>query len=194
MEPLGYFQVNPPRCLAGFHAQSTLLPVQECSDHRSASDTGARVRPVTGSDTDDLHPVFALSCRCGGDRHLIRGYWVNSDYASVGMVFVGPLALECAACGKRTDLLDTDLHGYDAELGSGSCTKRGEGESVVYECPDCGPEAFQAFVQFEYPDDLFEDESPEFAGREHDLFSWFYLVGRCGKCSQVLLVTDFECA
>jgi hypothetical protein len=65
---------------------------------------------------------------------------------------------------------------------------------VVFECPTCGRQPLQAFVRFEYPDDLFEGDFPEFAGREQELFTWFNLVGRCPKCSQVLPVADFECA
>ena len=45
-----------------------------------------------------------------------------------------------------------------------------------------------------YPDDLFDGDFPEFTGREQDLFTWFSLLAKCCRCSQLLAVTDFECA
>jgi hypothetical protein len=50
------------------------------------------------------------------------------------------------------------------------------------------------FARFEYSYELFEDDFPEFAGREQDFFSWFSLLGKCRRCSQLLAVADFECA
>ncbi len=93
-----------------------------------------------------------------------------------------------------TDLLDTDIHGYDAELGHISATMRGEGERTVFECPTCGRQSLEILVRFEYPDDLFKGDFPEFVGREQELFTWFSLVGKCPKCSQTLSVAEFECA
>lgn len=57
-----------------------------------------------------------------------------------------------------------------------------------------GDKALHAIVRFEYPDDLLDSEGAKFVGREQDLFTWFSLVGRCPRCSQALLVADFECA
>jgi hypothetical protein len=93
-----------------------------------------------------------------------------------------------------TELLDTDVHGYDSEQGHGSATVRGEGERVVFECPSCGHQPLEAFVRFEYTDDLFDGDFADFADREQDLFTWFSLVGRCLRCSELLPVVDFECS
>ena len=83
---------------------------------------------------EHLDPVFALSCKCGGSTRYVHGYrWTNPDFNNA-IVFLSPLVLECSACGKMTDLLDTDVHGYDGELGHGTTTVRGEGERVVFEC------------------------------------------------------------
>jgi hypothetical protein len=49
-------------------------------------------------------------------------------------------------------------------------------------------------VQFEYPDDLFDGDFPEFAGREQELFTWFSLFGDCPQCAERLSIADFECA
>ncbi len=138
--------------------------------------------------------MFALSCRCGSDRHYVHCYrWANPDFHNQ-VVILSPLDLECAACRAIAPLLDTDAHGYDAELGHGTATARGQGERVVFECPTCGRQPLQAFVRFEYPDDLFDGDYPEFAGREPELFTWFNLIGRCLQCLQVRPVADFECA
>jgi len=83
------------------------------------------------------------------------------------------------------------------EVNSGRlrATKRGRHTNPsVYECPECGRQPLDVFARFEYSYELFEDDFPEFAGREQDLFSWFSLLGKCRRCSQLLAVADFECA
>lgn len=178
MDQASYFRSRPPRCIAGFIARPAELP------------------RVTINAPEPINSVFALFCRCGGSHHYVHGYlWTNPDNPpGHPAVFLSPIVLECATCGKTTDLLDTDVHWYDAELGHVTATVRAEGERAVFECSTCGRQPLEAFVQFEYPDDLFDENLPEFAGREQDLFSWFYLLGRCPQCLQLLPVTDFECA
>src|SRR5689334_13325304 len=56
--------------------------------------------------------------------------------------------------------------------------------------PDLRAVALEAFVRFEYPDDLFDGNFPEFVGREQELFTWFNLVGRCQQCFRMLPVAD----
>jgi hypothetical protein len=195
MDQVGYFRNHPPRCISGFITRPTELPGVEFDGHASMSQLNVEVPPgMTIEAPEHINPVFALLCRCGGSRHYVHCYrWINADFRNA-VVFLSPLVLECAACRKMVGLLDTDLHGYDAELGHGTATVRAKGERVVYECPKCGKQPLAAFVRFEYPDDLFDGDFPEFAGREQDLFTWFSLVGKCPQCSQVLPVADFECA
>jgi hypothetical protein len=166
----------------------------EFDGHASMSQLNFDVPPgVTINAPEHINPVFALSCRCGRDRQYVHCYrWVNPDYGGEA-VTLSPLDLECTACRAITPLLDTDMDGYDGELG-GSATARGEGVRTVFECPTCGRQPLQTFVRFEYPDDLFDGDFPEFAGREQELFTWFNLVGKCPQCSQLLTVADFECA
>src|SRR5207248_1908434 len=143
---------------------------------------------------EHITPVFALSCQCGGNRHYVHCYrWINADFNDA-VVTLSPLALECGACRKMTKLLDTDIHGYDSELGHGSATVRAQGDRAVFECADCGQQPLEAFIRYEYPDNLSEGHFPEFTGREQELFTWFNLVGRCPQCCQVLPVADFEFA
>jgi hypothetical protein len=140
-----------------------------------------------------MNPIFGLSCQCGGKLHYVHGYrWVNPDFGNA-VVFLSPLVLECAACGKMADLFDSAIHGYDACFGH-CWSVRAEGERVVFECPTCGREPVEASVRFEYPDDLFDSGQPEFIGREQELFTWFSLIGKCSKCWRALPVADFECA
>jgi hypothetical protein len=89
-------------------------------------------------------------------------------------------------------LRDTDLHAYDSELGHGSASVRAQVERVVVECPACGRQPLEAFLRFEYPDELFDGDFPEFAGREQTLFTWFRLAGRCPSCAQLLPLADCE--
>ena len=167
-------RTTPPRCLAGFQPQPAELPGVRFDGHNQP-----------------LNKVFHLRCACGSDHSVALGYPVVNRGVSV---FVGPLALRCATCGETTELIDTEIHGYDAELGHGSATVRGKGERQPYACPTCGVEPMVPYVRFEHSDEVLSDSTGEFTGREQDLFSWFSLVGRCDKCQQVITVTDFECA
>src|SRR5437870_383267 len=100
--------------------------------------------PIEG--TDHINTVFELTCSCGAAQHFIHGYqWQNPDYGDA-KVFLSPLILECAACGKKTDLFDSDIHGSDAEHGYGSSTVRGEGEKKLYTCDKCGQQPFRIFT------------------------------------------------
>ncbi|MCP4249663.1 MAG: hypothetical protein GY778_21695 [bacterium] len=195
MDQAAYYRSHPPRCIAGFSARPAESPGVESDGHASPSQLDVDPPPgVTIEGPEYSNPAFALFCRCGGSRHYVHGYrWINRDYRNA-VVFLSPLVLECAACGSMTDLIDTDVHGYDAELGLGSTTARGLGDPVVFECPRCGRQPLETLVQFEYPDDLFGDDFRDFAGRQQDLFTWFNLFGKCPSCSQVLRITDFECA
>lgn len=195
MSQASYLRDHPPRCIAGFIARPTELANVDFDGHVSMSRLKVNVRPgMTINAPEHVNPVFALSCQCGGPQHYVHGYrWSNPDVHDT-VVFLSPLVLECAACRKMTHLLDTDVHGYDAELGHGTATVRAEGDPVVFECASCGRQPLDAIVRFEYPDDLFNGDFPQFAGREQELFTWFNLVGKCARCSHVLSIADFECA
>jgi hypothetical protein len=172
-----YFIANPPRCLAGFAIAPDELSGISFDGHG-----------------EELNTIFRLSCRCGDDRHYVLGhYWRNPDYGNQ-LVFLSPIALRCEACERVTELIDTDRHGYDGELGGIVATKRGEGDRVEFACEECGPKPFRIWVRFEYPDDLFDRSLREFRGRQQDLFNWFSLIGQCSGCSRLRPVTDFECA
>jgi hypothetical protein len=194
MDQASYFRGHPPRCIAGFTPTPVALPGIGFDGHASLSQLKINLPGVVVDAPEHSNPVFALACFCGSSRHFVHGFrWTNPDFDNAD-VFLSPLVLECASCGTQTDLLDTNAHGYDAELGHRSATIRGQGHPGVFECPQCGHQPLEVFVRFEYPDDLFDGDFAEFAGREQDLFTWFSLVGKCPVCSELRAVADFECA
>jgi hypothetical protein len=189
-----FFWNHPPRCIVGFTARPVTISGIVYDGHGSPSQLNIDASRVKIEAPEYSNPVFWLLCSCGHDTHFVLGhYWRNPDYRNV-LVFVSPLALRCGGCGKVSEMIDTDIHGYDGEIGDIAATHRGEGERAEFVCDKCGPREFQVFVRFEYPDDLFDGEFDKFRGREQDLFTWFSLIGKCVGCGRLLSVTDFECA
>src|SRR5581483_2200764 len=110
-----------------------------------------------------------------------------------GDLLVSPLAFGCSACGRVTELLDTDVHGYHAEVGKleggvGSAKLRGSGTRTAYACPTCGKTVFRMIVGFVYWDfDIIEDE-PELPAQE--FFNVFLLYCTCAECGHVAEPTE----
>lgn len=71
---------------------------------------------------------------------------------------------------------------------------REEGRPVVDECPDGGRKPCECFARFEYFRSICEDDSPERAGRPHNLFGGFTLLARCCQCQHGWRVAHYECA
>ena len=165
---------TPPRCLAGFTLEPSLL-----KDH-----------PFDGHG-EPLNKVYRLRCACGHDRFLTLGHHLINEGQPI---FVSPLALECAKCRKVTELIDTDQHGYDAEIGSMTTTIRGTGARAPFACGRCGVRPTTAHARFEHSGETLEDSTGEWTGNEHNLFTWFSLVGECDGCNRVIAIADFECA
>jgi hypothetical protein len=199
MSQTDYFRSHTPRCIAGFTARATNLPGVVYDGHASFPEGEIELPPgVTIQAPEEFNSVFALSCSCGGDHHFVHGFrWVNPDNPAQSFLY-SPLVLECATCGKKTEVFNEDKHGYDVELAefpSRSVTLHEDGEvPEVFECPTCGCQPLEVIVRFAYTDDLFNGDFQDFAGREQDLFDWFSLLGKCPQCSEVLAITDFECA
>ena len=176
IDPKVYIDSHPPRCLDNIDAEAVDLSGIVFDGHG-----------------EELNGIFRVWCGCGELTHYVLGhYWVNPDYKNLE-VFLSPLALRCISCGKINELIDTDIHGYDAELGHGSGTVRGEGERDEYKCKNCGVQPFEIIARFEYSEELFGKDFEDFRGREQDLFSWFTLLGRCTSCKEVWHIADFEC-
>ena len=166
---------TPPRCLAGFKVESAAPPGVAFDGHGS-----------------DLNKVYKLACECGHDHFRALGHRLKNDRGDD--IFVSPLALDCAGCGKVTELIDTDEHGYDAELRHGGATIRGKGLRGPYACNECGVRPMTAYARFEHSGEELADSFIERFPNSEDYFSSFSLVGTCEGCNRMLNVADFECA
>jgi hypothetical protein len=221
MDQEAYLSSHPPRCLAGFGVQNAELPGVIFDGHGEESNIVFLIsckcghdqhyvlghywrnpdhdKPATRDKVDALMPNFAERVAERVKRLMMsRLNLTEAEYLQQVQdrppVFLSPLATRCEACQRVTELIDTDRHGYDAEIGAIVATKRGEGDRVDYLCEECGRKPLRLWARFEYSDDLFDREISEFHEREQELFSWFSLVGQCSGCSRLLSVADFECA
>ncbi|QDU63997.1 Leucine Rich repeats (2 copies) [Planctomycetes bacterium Pan216] len=162
-----YYWTHPPHCIAGFNAKAL-----------------RRKRLVT----------FQLACSCGSGTGQVLGYPLskyNEDYE--GDMFVGPLGFQCSACQKTTEIIDTEKHGWNGELGC-SCTSRGTGPRVGFRCPDCGSQEMSVVVWFSNDGNELEmvEDDPTIA--PEDFFGWFTATGICASCQAEHTIADFECA
>jgi hypothetical protein len=176
-EMMAYFNCHPPRCLNELGA----VPVD-------------LIGAVFDGHGEDLNPVFHISCKCGNETGKVRGYfWTNPDFNNT-TVFISPFEFICTECGAESVFFDSAEHGSDAEFADFCSTARALGNPGVFACPECKNEIFKLFVRFEYSEDLFDDNFPEFKNRQQDAFSWFTLLGQCSECSCQLTITELECA
>src|SRR5687768_12599504 len=124
---------TPPKCIQRFQLAPAELP-----------------KPFD----DDVTTVWQLACKCGNDSGLLLGHRLGDlNPLYKGDLLVSPLAFDCFACGQVTELLDTDIHGYHAEVGKleggiGSAKLRGSGTRTAYACPTCGKTVFRMIVGF----------------------------------------------
>ena len=138
--------------------------------------------------------VYRLSCFCGSDKGAILGYPLK-DYNPTygGSDFITPLSFRCAECSTHTGIIDTQIHGYHAEVGKieggvGSSKIRGVGEPVPFICPGCCATVFSAVVGFVYWDfDIALDDS-ELPAQE--FFNEFHIYGVCEGCGKASAVTQ----
>ncbi len=86
---------------------------------------------------DNPCSVWLIACTCGGEQGRFLGYPLssyNTEYKGP-QCFLSPLAFDCIACNTVTELLETDRHGYHAEVARlesgkhGSTKFRGNGRS-----------------------------------------------------------------
>lgn len=164
-----YFRTNPPRCLKGFRCEPNQQVAAEAVE-------------------------FHVFCSCGETALEVHGYSLRSlqpDYG--GDLFVGPLGATCSSCGKKTTIFDSDIHGYDGELGQSSYL-RGKGKRQRFVCPKCGGTHFSLLVTFGYDGgekDLLEDD-PDIAVQ--DFFGSFAMLGTCRGCKSKSWIAAFETA
>jgi hypothetical protein len=152
-----------------------------------------RLDPEPGPERPDnaqFGTTFWLGCPCGSRQTAILCFptKIRSE-----MVILSPLALQCCACNRVTEIFDSDLHGYDPEACGDSATMRGSGERQLYRCSACGQSAGEACATFSFNDPEGLQTLPkELTGREQDTFDWFALDWRCAACGEVDCVADYE--
>lgn len=161
-----YFWSHPPRCIAGF----TLKAI--CKEE-----------PTT----------YQIACSCGSESGSVVGFPL-SNYSQnySGSEFVSPLAFRCARCRKTTEIIDTEIHGYDGEQGA-STIIRGEGKRTDYHCAKCDSNEMNVFVHFQYQGECHLIESDPTISVE-DYFGWFSAEVVCVNCEARNTIADFECA
>ena len=146
---------------------------------------------------DNPKSVWQLSCHCGSSSGRLLGYPLkdyNPGYDGPE-IFLSPLGFECSACKLVMEFLDTDVHGYHAEIarregdGCGSAKLRGSGPRQAFRCPKCNDQTFSITTAFVFwgADELAE----EFDGEQQDLFNVFLCYGTCARCGHVSQPTDF---
>ena len=176
-DALARLQANTPNCLDGFAATLT-------HDLDSLRFDGHG---------EPLNKVYTLKCKCGGDRLAVIGYLTTNPDFNNARVFVTPIALRCAGCGREELLFDTELHGYDAEIEPHPTHIRARGDRGPFTCA-CGGDQFKPYARFEFSSETLEDSTGEWTGNEHNLFTWFSLVGDCAKCGKRIDIAEFETA
>ena len=167
-----YFLDTAPRCIRAFE-------VTKADESKNENIT-----------PDALYSSFDLSCPCGNSVMKVLGFnWTNPD--SGNSMFIGPISALCDKCSSTHQIFDIQHHGYDAELGNGCWSARGEGNPDEYQCSG---DDFTVNVFFDFTDDLFDDDFEDARGRECDLFHWVNIIGTCAKCHSKQIVCDYECA
>lgn len=168
---------SPPNCLASFRAFPLLA--LDRSDESIRAEWHSAI---------PFKSLWRLQCKCGCYRggllgHYLRDY--NQDYH--GDEMVTPIGFKCSTCAQVTEILDTGIHGYHAEVsklegGTGSAKIRGAGEHRIYHCKHCGNDTFGFVTGFVYWHfDIIFDE-PELPAQ--NFFNEFLMLCTCGRCGR----------
>ncbi len=145
------------------------------------------VVPPEGATVLDEYAYFSLSCQCGSKHFQLLGY----PHPEAGLLC--PVSVECSACNRTSLVFDVQVHGFDAEVGNGCYSMRGEGSPSRYACTHCAGTKFEVLPNFSYqiePDDMSEEE----AARAQDLFDDFNVEVRCSNCRALESPVGYECA
>jgi hypothetical protein len=144
------------------------------------------------SDNEPFGTSFKLGCGCGCRKTAVLG---DPTQVESEILMLGPLALECSACGRVTEIFDPDRHGYDAEVCGDGRGPEGSGRRQRYPCGGCSQTIGEATASFAFNDPEGLQTLPEqMAGREQDAFDWFTLEWRCAGCGQTQCIADHELA
>ena len=172
------FQTTPPSCIAAFRVTPAKLPIEWDQSCRS---------------------IWRLSCDCGGERGRVLGYPLseyNKDLPDGADCLIGPISFECVSCGKVTTVIDTDRHGYSAEVakregGIGSAIYRGSGLPAAWGCPQCDSRVFSLTVAFIFWDAVFDLAADGLGWPLQEFFTVFLSFAQCSECRQLSEPTNF---
>jgi hypothetical protein len=165
----------PPSCLAPFAVEFEEKP--------AIADNGF------------IYSGWRISCSCGSTKGKLRGY------QSAQQEYLGaPLSFECAACGKREEILDPAKHGYAGELHPDEVSNPSQGKATAFSCPSCAKQDFTVSCVFIIPDaafDLVEDDLVEQAGLGYaeniqNLFDQFSAECACVACNTKAFAASME--
>lgn len=145
--------------------------------------------------------TWTLACACGNTEGAVLGYPLDeiTDDPSLKGQFVGPLAFRCASCDQVTEMFDSALHGYDAEISKGSPLShsvgyRGDGPRLAAKCPQCAATKCAVTCDFTHSHfDHIEDES-DLLEVAQDYFDGFGCKATCAGCGHEWWVAGFELA
>ena len=146
---------------------------------------------------DNPRSVWRIRCKCGCDIGKLLGHSLadyNAGYEGP-LSLISPLAFHCDECNAVTEMLDTDIHGYHADiyiregLSGGSAKIRGNGDRQSFPCPNCEHDVFSIVLGFVFwnADEL----ADEFDDRWEDLFNVFLCYTTCCHCGELSTPTDF---
>jgi len=170
-------QTTAPACVAGFRLTPAELPIEWDDNTRS---------------------VWRLACQCGNEQGRVLGYPLGDykDWPGGANIFISPIGFECAACGKVTEVIDTDQHGYHAEVGKredgiGSVKYRREGPPTAWTCPQCEGQVFGLTVAFIFWEVVFDLANEDLGWPLQEFFNVFLSFARCTGCGHLSEPTDF---
>jgi hypothetical protein len=172
-----HLQTTAPSCVAGFRATSTELPIEW---------------------DDSCRSVWRLACSCGGEFGQVLGYPLsdyNKNLPDGADCFISPIGFECALCGNVTAVIDTDLHGYHAEVGKREGRHhpvhyRGKGPPTAWSCPQCGGRVFALTVAFIFWEAVFDLANEDLGWPLQEFFNVFLSCARCTGCGHLSEPTD----
>ena len=144
---------------------------------------------------------WKIVCSCGGERGQLLGHDLrrfNHGYEGAPL-FVSPLHFVCVTCGRHGLIIDTEKHGYNAEIsmiegGVGDSNYRGDGEGPAVPCSSCGSHIFEMTAVFAHTHfDLIDDE-PDLLPKAQDFFDSFWLEATCTGCGSTQTPASYETA
>lgn len=192
MDFVQYLSKHPPRCIAGFVAEPIRVTSESLGhpSQKELANPGSELL-VPLESPEYICPAFALSCKCGNREFRIKCFsWFSPEFNEV--VVLSPIELKCVSCGRMSEVIDTDKHGYDPEVCGDSATYRAIGERIFFSCVGCKSQVFRILVQFEQAVDVLTSSEIDASIRIEDRFTWFTLFGACADCAIACRVADFE--